>query len=59
MFDRGDSNFKCLIEERGTLNVSSLIEETATLNVSSLIEETAVPVSSIKHLKCLSPLSNI
>jgi hypothetical protein len=35
MFDRGDSNFKCLIEETATLNVSSLIEETATLNFSS------------------------
>jgi hypothetical protein len=35
MFDRGDNNFKSLIEETATLNVSSLIEETATLNVSS------------------------
>ena len=40
MFDRGDSNFKCLIEETATLNFDRgdsnfkcLIEETATLNV--------------------------
>jgi hypothetical protein len=45
MFDRGDSSLECLIEETAALNV--------------LYQTFKPAVSSIKHSRLLSPLSNI
>jgi hypothetical protein len=54
MFDRGDSSLECLIEETAALNVLSNIQ-----GCCLLYQAFKPALSSIKHSRLLSPLSNI
>jgi hypothetical protein len=57
MFDRGDSSLECLIEETAGLNVWSPL---SNIQACCLLYQTfKTAVSSIKHSRLLSPLSNI
>jgi hypothetical protein len=60
MFDRGDSNLECLIEETAALNIkhSRLLSPLSNIQGCCLLYQTfKAAVSSIKHSRLLSPLS--